>query len=130
MKYLHKLMSGLLVSMLCLMVSAPASAAMVGTDTLIDRFESVDRAALSQLVSRQEFQQQLVEMGVDPVAAEARVARLTAAEMAQFNQRLAEMPAGGDGLGTLVFIFVVFVITDVIGATDIFPFIKSIKTTE
>ena len=53
---------------------------------------------------------------------------MTDAEIAQINQRIAEMPAGGSSvLGVLLIIFIVFVITDVLGATDIFPFIKPIK---
>jgi hypothetical protein len=47
--------------------------------------------------------------------------------VARINQRLAELPAGGDVLGVIVLIFVIFVITDVIGATDIFPFIHAVK---
>ena len=38
-----------------------------------------------------------------------------------------ELPAGGDVLGVILVVFIVFVITDVIGATDIFPFIKPVK---
>jgi hypothetical protein len=72
-------------------------------------------------------QQQLVELGVNPDAAKARVAAMTDAEIAQLNQSLADMPAGGSVLGVLLIIFLVFVITDVLGATDIFPFIKPIR---
>jgi hypothetical protein len=52
---------------------------------------------------------------------------MTDEEMAQLNQQIDELPAGGDVLGILLVIFLVFVITDVIGATDIFPFIHPVN---
>jgi hypothetical protein len=45
----------------------------------------------------------------------------------QLNNHLTELPAGGDILGLAVLVFLVFVLTDVIGATDIFPFIHPVK---
>jgi hypothetical protein len=52
---------------------------------------------------------------------------MTDEEIAQLNQQIDELPAGGDVLGILLVIFIVFVITDVIGATDIFPFIHPVN---
>ena len=41
------------------------------------------------------------------------------------------MPAGGDGIGALVgaavLIFLVLLLTDILGFTHVFPFTKSIK---
>jgi hypothetical protein len=56
------------------------------------------------------------------------VASLTDAEVARINQQIEKLPAGGDSfLGILVLIFIIFVITDALGATDIFPFVHPIK---
>ena len=52
---------------------------------------------------------------------------MTHQEIAQLNRQLADLPAGGDVLGIIVLIFIVFIITDVIGATDIFPFVHPVK---
>jgi hypothetical protein len=52
---------------------------------------------------------------------------MTGDEIAQLNQQINELPAGGDILGILVLVFIIFVITDVIGATDIFPFIHPVN---
>jgi hypothetical protein len=38
-----------------------------------------------------------------------------------------QLPAGGDGLGLLVFLFIVLLITDILGFTNIFPFVKHPK---
>lgn len=107
---------------------SPAQASMVSTtEALAQERLSVDRALLAEMIDREGVTQQMLELGVDPEAAKARVASMTDEEIRQLNQHLAEMPAGGDALGVLLLLFVVFVITDMLGATDIFPFIHPIN---
>lgn len=121
---------GLILTMLSLMVMqvAPVQAAMVGNSDLFDpSARQIDRQQIKSLIARDDVQQQLIALGVDTAAAAERVDRLTDAEIAQINQRLAELPAGSGILGILLIIFVVFVVTDVLGATDIFPFIRPIN---
>lgn len=60
-------------------------------------------------------------------AVEQRVAAMTNAEVAQLTTELDELPAGRGLLGAAVLIFVVFVITDAIGATDIFTFVRPVN---
>ncbi len=125
--------TGFIISLLAIigiLLTPVAQAAMVGTDELIQAQKSaLDRERLAQLLEREDVQQQLIDRGVDPQAALARVARLSDAEVAQINQRMAELPAGGvDVLGVALVVFIVLVITDVIGATNIFPFIKPVKS--
>ena len=110
---------------------APAQAAMVGTEQLVQQEQSrVDRAQLLSMLERQDVRAQLMELGVDPQDAKDRVAGLTDAQVAELNDRLAELPAGA-GVETvlivLLIIFIVFVITDAVGATDIFPFIHPVN---
>jgi hypothetical protein len=122
---------GFVLAVLSLLVIqvAPVQAAMLGNSDLLQRASGqIDRQQIKSLIEREDVQQQLVALGVDTEAAAERVDRMTDAEIAQINQRIAEMPAGGSSvLGVLLIIFIVFVITDVLGATDIFPFIKPIK---
>jgi hypothetical protein len=106
----------------------PAYAAMVGTTTVLQQAQQkIDRAELLGMFDRDAVLAQLVELGVDPVAAKERVAALTDEEIGQLNQRLAEMPAGGDVLGILLAVFIILIITDMLGATDVFPFVRSIN---
>ncbi len=110
---------------------APAQAAMIGTEQLVQQEQSrVDRAQLLSMLERADIRAQLMELGVDPQDAQDRVAGLTDAQVAELNDRLAELPAGA-GFETvlivLLIIFIVFVITDATGATDIFPFIHPVK---
>jgi hypothetical protein len=105
---------------------APVSqAAMVGTDQIISSTQTQsDRAHLIESLSRADLADQLRSAGVDPVQLQDRVASLTDDEVTMLNEQLNDLPAGGGILGAAVFIFVVLLITDVLGYTEIFPFIK------
>jgi hypothetical protein len=86
----------------------------------------LDKAQLKDFFSTAEAQEKLIEMGVPPELAMERIDQLTPQEVAQFNQDVENMPAGSGVLGVIVLFAVIFIITDVIGATDIFPFIKPV----
>jgi len=106
----------------------PAYAAMVGTTTALQQAQhSYERTELLEMLDREGVQSQLQSMGVDAEAAKQRVAAMTDDEILQLNARLAEMPAGGDGLGIILLLFVIFIITDMLGATDIFPFVHPVR---
>ena len=110
------------------MMTMPAHAAMVSNQQVLQQAQHEYSA--SQLVSmleRDDIQQQMIAMGVNPAAAKARVANMTDMEIAQLNQQLDAMPAGAGAVGIILFLFVLFVITDLLGATDIFPFVKNIN---
>ena len=77
-------------------------------------------------LAAKELKQQLHALGVDAAELDDRIASLTPAEIAQLNAELAEKPAGGV-LGILLTIFVVFIFTDMLCATDIFSFVKCIN---
>ena len=102
---------------------------MISNDVVINRVQqSSAQAELLQIINRSDVKQQLLDMGVNPENIESRINLMTHEELAQLNQRISELPAGGtDVLGVLLIIFLVFVITDIIGATDIFPFIKPVN---
>lgn len=105
-----------------------AQAAIVSSQQIIYHASDLDtKQALLQTLQRDDIQQQLATMGVSPDDLEQRVNHMTPQEMAQLNQQMAQLPAGSSALGTLLFVFIIFVITDVIGATDIFPFIHPVR---
>jgi hypothetical protein len=105
-----------------------AQAAIIANNQLIQQTQQAnDRANLLQTLQRADVQAQLLTMGVTTADIQNRVSQMTGDEVAQLNQQINELPAGGDVLGLLVLIFIIFVITDVIGATDIFPFIHHIR---
>jgi Mg2+ and Co2+ transporter CorA len=100
---------------------------MISTPDIIQSQQSAyDREQLSSMLERDDVQQQLLSMGVPPDTVQERVNSMTDFEIAQLNEQINDMPAGGI-LGAIVLIFVVFVITDAIGATDIFPFVRPVR---
>ncbi len=108
-------------------VTLPAQAAMISTPEVIQSQQSAyDREQLSALLDREEVQEKLLSMGVAPDSVQERISSMTDFEVAQLNQQINELPAGGV-LGAIVLIFVVFIITDAIGATDIFPFVHPVR---
>lgn len=103
-------------------------AAIVSNDQVILKTQQVeDKAILLQTVQREDVQQQLSSMGISAADVENRINQMTHEEIAQLDLHMAELPAGEGVLGTIVLIFLVFVITDVIGATDIFPFVHPVN---
>lgn len=129
---MHKIqrpLAWLLSALLVLMPVMSAQAGMLGTDTLLTSTETQQSiAGLQQLLEREDAQQQLLSLGVSPEQARERIASLSDSELARINQGIDTLNAGGDSvLGILLVIFIVFVITDVLGATNIFPFIHPIK---
>ena len=114
--------------LLALMPLLPAQAAMIGNQQIINQNQSQQtRDSLQQLLDQDTARQQLQAWGVSPEQINSRIDSLTDAELARINQQVNDLNAGGSVLGILLVIFIVFVITDVIGATDIFPFIHPVK---
>lgn len=122
-----KVLSTLCAALLFTVATAPVHAGLVGTDEVLAeaRMEE-NRAELLQMLERDEVRQKLEAMGVEPADAEQRVERMTEAELAQLQTRMDEVPAGGDALGVALAVFIVFIVTDVIGATDVFPFVDPV----
>jgi len=115
----------LYIAFAMLSVQTPAQAAMVGTGEVVAAQQGAfDRAQLLGALARDDVRAQLTALGVDPADAAARVANLSDEELQAMNARMNELPAGGDVLGVVVFLFLVLLVTDILGFTDIFPFVK------
>ena len=121
---------------LCLLLSlslivlpiGPAQAAMISNGQIIGEVQAeLDRSDVLQILEREHAKQQLKALGVSPEMVKERVSHMTDHEVAQLNQHLADLPAGGDVLGVILILFIVFIITDMLGATNIFPFVKPVN---
>ena len=115
-----------LMTLTMLSLQTPASAGMVGTGAVVAQQQAAfDRGQLLSALKRDEVREQLVAMGVDPQAAQERVAALSDEELQAVAGKIQALPAGGDGiLGFAVLIFLVLLFTDIMGYTHIFPFVK------
>ena len=125
MHMLNRLFATILSLSLIMLPLGAAHSAMINNGQLLQG--DTGRTQLMQTLEREQVRQQLIQLGVDAEAVKLRVAQMTDQEITTLNQRLGELPAGGDALGVILFIFVLFVITDAIGATDIFPFIHPVR---
>ena len=119
----------LIVSLAGMGLPLPAQAGMIATDATLTASASRDR--ITSLLERQDVRARLEAYGVKASDVKARVAALSDAEAAQLASRIDEMAAGGDGagalIGALVLIFIILLITDILGLTHIFPFTKPIR---
>jgi len=125
MQKTNKLFALILSLSIFMLPMSAAQSAMIGNPHLIN--EAVDRTALLQSLEREDVQAYLNQQGIDADQVKLRVAQMTDQEIATLNEHLSDLPAGGDALGIILFIFVLFIITDAIGATDIFPFVHPIR---
>ncbi len=125
MSTLQRPLAWLLSILLTLTPVMTVQAAMVGTDTLLESAQTRD--SLQQLLSREVAQQQLLALDVDPEWVVERTNSLSDSELARINRGIEQLNAGGNVLGVLLLVFIVFVITDVIGASDIFQFIHPVN---
>jgi hypothetical protein len=113
----------LFVMLIAICFAGSSQAAMIATPT--------EHEGLLRILERADVQQQLQAHGVTLEQAKARVAALSDAEAAQLAAQIDSLPAGGDGVGALIsallIVFLVLLLTDILGLTKVFPFTKPIK---
>lgn len=121
-----------LMAMVMVVVSLPigyAQAGMVTTDQVLEAAElEQTREDVIEFLAREDVRQQLEALGVDPDEALARAENMTDAEVMQIAGQLEQLPAGQDALGTVlgvvIVIFLVLLVTDILGLTNVFPFVR------
>ena len=107
-------------------LSLSAQAAMISTEAVLaaqNRQAAEDKVQLA--LARDDVNKQLQKMGVNPDDARQRVAALSDQELAGLSDRIDRLPAGGDFFGTVGLIFIILLITDLLGFTKIFPFTRA-----
>jgi hypothetical protein len=106
-----------------------AQATMIATEQVVEAgAHEAARARLHAFFQREDVRGVLVDWGVDAAEAQARVDAMTDAEVVDIAARIDDLPAGGSAVGAIVgavvLIFLVLLITDLLGLTDVFPFVK------
>ena len=92
------------------------------------RSATAQRDYVNATLARADVAAGLQERGVSVEQARARVAALTDDEVAVVAQTIETAPAGAnDVLGVLVTIFIILLVTDILGLTKVFPFTRSIR---
>ena len=130
MQTLRRFLSPLLILALVLgslsVSAAPLPASdLISTQTALSAERAdADRERIHEILSRAEVQDQLVAQGVDLAEVEARVAALSDEEAQHMAAQLDQLPAGASVVGALVLIFLVLLVTDILGLTNVFPFTR------
>ena len=126
--------TAILLAIYMLMLACPyhsTCATLIGTDSIINENRDQNpRDYLNDLLAREDLKAALVSQGIDPQEAQARIDSLSDSEVNDIVDRLDQLPAGGV-LGTLLIIaflvFVILLLTDIGGYTDVFPFVNKQK---
>lgn len=112
----------LLVGALSLsMVVQPAAAAVINTqDALSAETRAATEDNVRSALARDDVRQAMERLGVDPLDAQARVASLSDAELVRMQGELDRLPAGGDAIAVIGVVFLVLLILELVGVTNIF----------
>jgi hypothetical protein len=111
----------LAAALLATSLQGTAAAGVISTPqylTALDR--EATRARIGAALARAEVRSKLEQYGVDPAAADARIAALTDRELELLATELESLPAGGDLLAIVGITFIVLLILELVGVIDIF----------
>lgn len=126
MKYFTKLMFGTLTALL--FVAGNVHAEAIGSDSVMQaQTASFNKQQLIEMVNREDVQNKLVSLGVDRSDAIDRINAMTPNELAQLNDHINEAPAGGV-VGAVLTVLAIIAILDLIGVTDVYPFIRPVNS--
>jgi hypothetical protein len=112
--------------LLAVSLPMPAHAALVGTERVLHA-DADARGHIHAWLARADVRRELLANGVDIAQVQDRVDALSDAEARDFAGRIDSAPAGGDVLGILFAVFIVLLITDILGLTKVFPFTRPIR---
>lgn len=105
-------------------------AAMITTEQVAGSASSAagsdDRSRIVAALSREDVQAALVARGIDPAQAQGRVAAMTDEEASVVASQLDTAPAGGI-IGAIILVFLVLLLTDILGFTKVYPFTRSVR---
>ncbi|MFO7767244.1 MAG: PA2779 family protein [Pelovirga sp.] len=108
-----------------------AQAGMISTETVLATQADEDaRTQVSAFFAREDVQQVMTRQGVAADEVASRVASLSDAEVMRIANELDQLPAGaslGTVVGAVLFIFVVLLVTDILGYTKVFTFVQPIR---
>ncbi|MDP2714311.1 PA2779 family protein [Rheinheimera sp.] len=122
----NKLITASILSMMLIFGLGQATAGVYSSEQVIaDQQHHYNKQQVLAFVDTAEVQSKLMELGVSPDDAKQRIAAMTTAELDALNNELNDMPAGGI-VGVIVTVLVVVALLDLMGITDVYPFIRPI----
>jgi hypothetical protein len=110
------------------MLGLPAQAGMVSSaESMASAAQTDARAKVSALLARDDVRAGLAERGLSAEQAQDRVKSMSDEEVASLAGRIDQAPAGGDILGLLFTVFIILLVTDILGLTKVYPFTRSVR---
>lgn len=123
---MNKYITASIATMLLVFGLGQATAGVYSSDQVVAQQQhQYSKQQVLSFVDSAEVQQKLVELGVSPDDAKQRIAAMTTAELDALNNELNDMPAGGI-VGVIITVLVVVAVLDLMGITDVYPFIRPI----
>ena len=111
----------LLIIFCIVSVLTPVSqATVIDTRTILAAQADSPQADVQAFLARGEVREQLIALGVDPDDANGRVAALTGQEIRLLQNHINDLPAGSSALALLGAVFLVLVVLELVGVTNIF----------
>jgi hypothetical protein len=111
----------LMISFLFTTFPAAALAGLIGTDEILAADARSDRlSGIRDVLAREDVKAQMLELGVDPARVDARLNALTDTELAQLSAGIRDLPAGGDAVAVIGIVFIVLLILELLGVTNVF----------
>jgi hypothetical protein len=105
-----------------------AQAGIVTTDEVLTvEAAAANRERVNSFLARADVGQALQAQGLSAEVAAERVKAMSDAEVAQLAGRVDQAPAGGDVLGLMFTVFIVLLVTDILGLTKVFPFTRPVR---
>lgn len=121
----------LIVSTAVLGLPLTAQAGIISTDaamaTQLSSSSSANREQVISFLTRADVRTAMQEQGINSDAALQRVQAMSDTEVAQLAGRIDTAPAGGEILGIIFTIFIILLVTDILGLTKVFPFTRSVR---
>lgn len=104
-----------------LLTSSWVQAGMIGTEQMVsESSRSRDLATVEAFMAGGQVQARLQDWGVDAQQAAERVAQLSDAELQELAMNIEAEPAGGDALAVVGIVFLVLLILELLGVTNVF----------
>lgn len=126
--FIRLLTSYLIAATAFMGMAQSVQAAMITSDQLVAQSTASERAKVNAFLERTDVVSKLEQFGVSPADAKARVAAMNDEEALAVSEKIDQAPAGGsDIISVIVFIFLILLITDILGFTKVFPFTRSVR---
>ena len=103
------------------LVANPATAAVIDTQQALSAdVRTATESDVRDALAREDVRMAMERLGVDPADADARIASLSDAELLRMQGELDRLPAGGDAIAVIGVVFLVLLILELVGVTNIF----------